>query len=75
VTVIRAYHAGTVISAGTRRAVARRRLKFYDVRARQSFETDQYEVVEKQTARGPMLFAVAESPYTGSKVWRLLGRP
>jgi hypothetical protein len=55
--------------------VARRRLKFYDVRARQSFETDQYEVVEKQTARGPMLFAVAESPYTGSKVWRLLGRP
>jgi hypothetical protein len=52
----------------------RKKLKFYDVKARQSFETEQYEIVEKQTARGPMLFAVATSPLTGNKVWRLLGR-
>jgi hypothetical protein len=53
---------------------ARQKLRFYDVRAKQPFETDQYEIVERQTARGPMLFAVAASPYTGIKVWRLLGR-
>jgi hypothetical protein len=53
---------------------AQRKLKFYDIKARQSFETEQYEIVEKQTARGPMLFAVAASPYTGIKVWRLLGK-
>jgi hypothetical protein len=53
---------------------ARQKLKFYDVRAKQPFETDQYEVVERQTAGGSMLFAVATSPYTGIKVWRLLGR-
>ena len=52
----------------------RKRLKFYDVKARQSFETDEYEIVERQTARGPMLFAVTESPLTGIKVWRLLGK-
>jgi len=53
---------------------AKQKLKFYDIKAKQAFETDQYEVVEKQTARGPMLFAVATSPYTGKKVYRLLGR-
>jgi hypothetical protein len=55
-------------------AAERKKLRFYDVRARQPFETDQYEVVERQTARGPMLFAVATSPLTGIRVWRLLGR-
>jgi hypothetical protein len=49
-------------------------LKFYDVKAKQAFETDKYEVVEKNTARGPMLFAVATSPYTGKKIYRLVGR-
>ena len=52
----------------------RKKLKFYDVKAKQVFETDRYEVVEKQTARGPMLFAVTASPLTGIKAWRLLGR-
>ena len=52
----------------------KQKLKFYDIKAKQAFETDKYEVVEKQTARGPMLFAVATSPYTGKKVYRLLGR-
>jgi hypothetical protein len=55
-------------------AAERRKLRFYDVKARQAFETDHYEIVEKQTARGPVLFAVAASPYTGIRAWRLLGR-
>jgi hypothetical protein len=76
--VIHLYHAaqnGTVLSAGSAAGMApRKKLRFYDVKAKQPFETDQYEVVEKQTARGPMLFAVATSPHTGIKAWRLLGR-
>ena len=50
------------------------KLKFYDVKARQAFEVDKYEVVEKQTPKGVLVFAVATSPYTGIKVYRLLGR-
>ncbi|ACB40799.1 DNA-binding protein CC1 [Pyrobaculum neutrophilum] len=50
------------------------KLKFYDIKAKKAFETDQYETVEKQTARGPMIFAVAKSPYTGIKVYRLIGK-
>jgi hypothetical protein len=50
------------------------KLKFYDIKAKQAFETDKYETVEKNTARGPMIFAVATSPYTGIKVWRLIGK-
>ena len=72
---MRAHRAAPLYSPCPRGAVtARKKLKFYDLKARQSFETDEYEVVERQTARGPMLFAVAESPLTGMKVWRLLGR-
>ena len=52
----------------------RERLRFYDIKARQTFETDNYEVVERETPRGRMLFAVATSPYTGIKVWRILGK-
>jgi hypothetical protein len=52
----------------------KQKLKFYDIKAKKPFETDNYEVIEKQTARGPMMFAVAASPYTGKKVYRLLGK-
>jgi hypothetical protein len=52
----------------------KQKVKFYDIKAKKAFETDNYEVVEKQTARGTMLFAVAASPYTGIKVYRLLGK-
>ena len=55
--------------------VQRQRLKFYDIKAKQSFETEQYEVVVKETPRGKLLFAVATSPYTGIKAWRILGKP
>ena len=53
---------------------ARQKLRFYDVKAKRPFETDQYEVVERETPRGAMLFAVATSPLTGIRVWRLLGK-
>jgi hypothetical protein len=52
----------------------KQKLKFYDIKAKKAFETDNYEIVEKQTARDLMLFAVAASPYTGIKVYRLLGK-
>jgi len=54
--------------------MSKQKLKFYDIKVKKAFETDGYEVVEKQTARGTMMFAVATSPYTGRKVYRLLGR-
>ncbi|MFN3805399.1 MAG: hypothetical protein ACK4SY_10110 [Pyrobaculum sp.] len=50
------------------------KLRFYDVKAKKPFETDKYEVVEKQTPRGVVRFAVAKSPYTDANVWRILGR-
>ena len=52
----------------------KQKLKFYDIKAKQAFETDKYEIIEKDTARGKMKFAVATSPYTGIKVYRLLGK-
>lgn len=54
--------------------MSKQKLKFYDIKARKAFETDKYEVIEKKTARGPMMFAVATSPYTNIKVYRLLGK-
>jgi hypothetical protein len=54
--------------------MSKQKLKFYDVKAKKAFETDNYEIVEKETARGLMLFAVAASPHTGIKVYRLLGK-
>ena len=52
----------------------KQKLKFYDIKAKKAFETDNYEVTEKETARGTMMFAVAQSPYTGIKVYRLMGK-
>mgnify|MGYP000113471999 CR=1 FL=1 len=46
------------------------KLRFYDIKAKQAFETDEYEVV----VRGRLKFAVATSPLTGIKVYRLLGK-
>ena len=62
------------INTGVLGSMAKQKLKFYDIKAKQAFETDKYETVEKNTARGPMIFAVATSPYTGIKVWRLIGK-
>ena len=49
------------------------KLKFYDLKAKQYFETDKYEVVVKETKRGKVKIAFATSPYTGKKIARILG--
>ncbi|MEM4818918.1 MAG: hypothetical protein QXQ91_01210, partial [Nanopusillaceae archaeon] len=49
------------------------KLKFYDLKAKQYFETDNYEVVVKETKRGKIKIAFATSPYTGKKIARILG--
>jgi len=51
------------------------KLKFFDIKAKKAFETDEYEVVIKeQPKRGRKIrVAIAKSPYTGIRVARLLG--
>jgi len=49
------------------------KLKFFDLKAKKYFETDQYEIVEKETSRGKIRIAFAVSPYTGKKFARILG--
>ncbi len=50
------------------------KLKFFDVKAKKAFETDKYELVEKTSSKGVVIFAVATSPYTGIKSWRIIKR-
>ncbi|ADV65244.1 hypothetical protein [Desulfurococcus mucosus] len=49
------------------------KLKFFDLKAKKYFETDQYEVVVKETKRGKIKIAFATSPYSGKKFARILG--
>ncbi|MEM0198994.1 MAG: hypothetical protein QW123_03110 [Desulfurococcaceae archaeon] len=49
------------------------KLKFFDLKAKQYFETDKYEVVVKETKRGKIKIAFATSPYTGKRFARILG--
>jgi len=49
------------------------KLKFFDLVAKKPFETDQYEIIEKETKRGIVRIAIAVSPYTGKKAARILG--
>lgn len=49
------------------------KLKFFDIVAKKPFETDKYEVVTKETKRGLVEIAFAESPYTGKRIARILG--
>lgn len=43
-------------------------LKFYDMKAKKPFVTDDYRIVTK----GKRKFAVAEGP-SGNEVWRIIG--
>ena len=45
------------------------KLKFYDVKAKKSFQTDKYKTVTKKGRR----FAVTTSP-GGTKAYRILGK-
>ncbi len=49
------------------------KLKFFDLKAKKYFETDKYEIVEKETKRGKIRIAFAVSPYTGKRFARILG--
>ena len=44
-------------------------LRFYNLRTKKSFETDDYDIVEKGSRR----FAVAEDE-DGTKCWRIIGK-
>lgn len=49
------------------------KLKFFDIKAKKAFETDQYTIVEKETKQGKKVkIAYAESPYTGKKIARFV---
>ncbi|MEL9991883.1 MAG: hypothetical protein QXP98_05120 [Thermoproteus sp.] len=50
------------------------KLRFYNIKTRQTLETDAYQVVEKDTPKGVVIFAVATSPYTGAKIWRIVAK-
>lgn len=50
------------------------KLKFYDIKAKRSFETDNYRVEVVDSKRGKIKIAKAVSPYTGITATRILGR-
>ncbi len=52
-----------------------KKLKFFDIKAKKPFETDQYEVkiVERKKRGGKVKIAFAKSPYTGIRVARIIG--
>ena len=50
--------------------MAKEKLSFYDVKAKTKFETDEYEVRE----RNKRFFAVAKSPNGPHECWRVLSK-
>ena len=50
------------------------KLRFFDIIVKKPFETDDYEVVVKETRRGKIKIAFAVSPYTNKKMARIIGR-
>lgn len=48
-------------------------LKFYDLKAKKSFTSSKYKEVKKNVRGKPRRFAVAVSPITKIKSWRILG--
>ncbi len=50
------------------------KLKFFDLKAKQFFETDEYEIIIKETKRGKIKMARAVSPITGKVYYRILGK-
>ena len=49
------------------------RLSFYDVKARKKFNAQKYEIKTKVVKGKTKRYAVAVSPLTGNKAWRVLG--
>jgi len=46
------------------------KLKFYDLKARKAFETNQYDLKKKMVKGKERTFAVADAP-SGMKSWRV----
>ncbi len=50
------------------------KLKFFDIKAKKPFETDEYEVkIYTQKSGRKVKIAFAKSPYTGIRVARIIG--
>ena len=49
------------------------RLKFYDMKKRKTFTSNEYEYVVKDTSKGKVQFAVTDAP-SGIKSWRIVKR-
>ena len=65
-SVIRRYNA----FQHTKRSSEAEKMKFYDVKARKSFNSNKYKIVRK----GKTTFAVTKSPYTKIKCYRIIKR-
>ncbi|KKL13688.1 hypothetical protein LCGC14_2523230 [marine sediment metagenome] len=50
------------------------KLKFFDVKAKESFETDKFTKFERKVKGGTIVFAQTKSPLTGIKATRIIGR-
>ena len=48
------------------------KLKFYDVKAKKSFTTDEFRLEVKNTKAGKRKFAIAISPLTGIEAYRIV---
>ena len=47
------------------------KLKFYDMKQRKAFHSDEFGYVVKDTSRGKVQFAVTDAP-SGVKSWRIV---
>jgi hypothetical protein len=55
-------------------AKKKEKIRFFDLKAKQFFETDDYEIVIKETKRGKIKMAKAVSPITGKVYYKILGK-
>ena len=55
-------------------AKKKEKMRFFDLKAKQYFETDEYEIIIKETKRGKIKMARAVSPITGKVFYKILGK-
>jgi len=48
-------------------------LKFYDVKGKESFMSDEFRLVSKETKKGTSYFAIAKAP-SGIEAWRIVSK-
>ena len=51
-----------------------RKLTFFDVKKKKKFSTSKYKTVKKRVRGSSTVFAVAKSPYSGIKCYRIIKR-